>query len=336
MKTRLAGALVVALLLAAAVVPAAKTLDVGRNEDAEISGRPDELSKKESVPSNPLLPPFLLRWVNGDWDYWSNAPHLYTIPEGNVGIGTDTPTENLHVKGDLNYQAVFESIDAAGGIGLRADTGQAYGLLAVPADHASLENYFVIHDVIADQTRLSIDKTGNIIINTPGAGLTFPDGTTQTTAGGGGGGGDDDWQWATGSGINGDIYHMGKVGIGTWDPESKLDVNGNIDVNTFRVNNYYGFPRPDYDSGWVAVSKSSTVTLTHNIGGNPDDYVVDLIHKSNDADVGRNNIGHGGLYQGGDWTGTWWGDLTSSTIKVTRNLNDNWADSIRVRIWVYE
>lgn len=336
MNPKIVGILVVILMTATAVVPAATTLNVEKNEGIEISGTPDDGVKQEGLSSNPLLPPIILRWVNGDWDYWSNAPHLYTIPSGNVGIGTDTPTEELHVKGEWLYQATFESTDAAGGITLKADTGQEYGMMAMPDDLPGRENYFVIRDKTAEQQRLLIDKDGNVIINTPGAGITFPDGTTQTTAGGGGDGGDEDWAWTSGSGLTGDIYHTGNVGIGTSTPGSKLDVEGDIDVSGNRVNNYYGFPRPDYDSGWVAVSKGGTVTLDHNIGGNPDDYVVDLTHKSNDGDVGRNNIGHGGFYAGGDWNGAWWLGLTSSTITVSRMPNDLWADKVRIRIWVYE
>ncbi|MCU0522340.1 MAG: hypothetical protein MUF84_16800, partial [Anaerolineae bacterium] len=36
------------------------------------------------------------------------------------------------------------------------------------------------------------------------------------------------------------------------------------------------FPRPAYDSGWVALAQASAVVRTHNLGGNADNYVVDL------------------------------------------------------------
>ncbi len=39
-------------------------------------------------------------------------------------------------------------------------------------------------------------------------------------------------------------------------------------------------PNPEYDSGWVAVYAGSSETLTHNLGGNIDDYVVDLTMRS--------------------------------------------------------
>ena len=67
--------------------------------------------------------------------------------------------------------------------------------------------------------------------------------------------GDDDWEWSSGNGITGDIYHSGSVGIGTTNPQQKLHVSGGkilLDNNqelqfldnggtkrtTLRLNNY--------------------------------------------------------------------------------------------------
>jgi hypothetical protein len=35
---------------------------------------------------------------DSDWDYWSNPPHMYVIPSGNVGIGTKDPSAKLDVE----------------------------------------------------------------------------------------------------------------------------------------------------------------------------------------------------------------------------------------------
>jgi len=402
MKAKIVGILVVALLMAAAVVPVGKTLDVGNHEDRERSDAPGEVSKRDGTSSNPLFLRFLLRLVNGDWDYWSNAPHLFTIPEGNVGIGTDTPAENLHVKGEWLYQALFESTDASGGITLKADTGQEYGMLAMPDDLPGRENWFVIRDKTAEQQRLLIDKDGNVIINTPGAGLTFPDGTTQTTAGGGDGGGG----WI----ISGDNLYSavsGNVGIGTGTPESKLDVAGDIhvsrpglrptilyidedeeqktanimfqhqgdnrwlieadygvndglrlyrfgdttavvmccDYETGRFGNYHGFPRPDYDSGWIPWPDGHEDTLVHDLGGNVDNYVVDLqgredtygitnLRLGGDEYATRASLTTGVLY-GYEDQGYYYKNLDSDSITI-KNRGNSIIDEIRVRIWVYE
>lgn len=38
--------------------------------------------------------------INGDsdWDYWTNPGHMFSIPTGNIGIGTATPEAPLHVE----------------------------------------------------------------------------------------------------------------------------------------------------------------------------------------------------------------------------------------------
>ncbi|MDD3493568.1 MAG: hypothetical protein PHZ19_08760, partial [Candidatus Thermoplasmatota archaeon] len=41
---------------------------------------------------------------NKDWNYWSGWPNIWLIPGGNAGIGTNTPTDKLHVKGNLRVQ----------------------------------------------------------------------------------------------------------------------------------------------------------------------------------------------------------------------------------------
>jgi len=40
---------------------------------------------------------FNFRILNRDWNYWSNKPNLFTIPTGNVGIGTDSPQATLDI-----------------------------------------------------------------------------------------------------------------------------------------------------------------------------------------------------------------------------------------------
>ena len=42
---------------------------------------------------------------DGDWDYTSNPPHLFTIPGGRVGIGTSTPSARLEVSGRIYSNA---------------------------------------------------------------------------------------------------------------------------------------------------------------------------------------------------------------------------------------
>jgi hypothetical protein len=36
--------------------------------------------------------------ADGDWDYQTNSPDMYSIPSGNVGIGVSSPDQKLHVE----------------------------------------------------------------------------------------------------------------------------------------------------------------------------------------------------------------------------------------------
>jgi hypothetical protein len=90
-----------------------------------------------------------------------------------------------------------------------------------------------------------------------------------------------------------------------------------------------------WNSGWFNVATGSSVTLTHNVGGNPDDYVVEMWF--NDTDGGGYGIsgrGYGGFEAGGQFFGAAWQNLTDSTIQVVRYADDTFADFIRVRIWI--
>jgi hypothetical protein len=102
MKRKIICILVIALLIATTALPVVGTINIDKNQDVETLDESDGFQKPSRRLSNPLmLPPFLLLMVNGDWDYWSNSPHMFTIPDGNVGIGTSNPTSELEVVGNV-------------------------------------------------------------------------------------------------------------------------------------------------------------------------------------------------------------------------------------------
>jgi hypothetical protein len=132
----------------------------------------------------------------------------------------------------------------------------------------------------------------------------------------------------------------GNVGIGTDSPGAKLEVNGDLkvtgaykgDISSSSGSDGAPFPRPAYDSGWQSISVNSTITLTHNIGGNVDSYVVDMEFK-------HSSLGVHNRFFGGDMTsssnyGAFWYDLTATSIKVVRNSFDSVVEEVRIRIWV--
>ena len=101
------------------------------------------------------------------------------------------------------------------------------------------------------------------------------------------------------------------------------------------------FPRPAYDSGWVAIAPGEAKTLTHNLGGNTDNYVVDLQFRGGTsalfADPHIREIG-GQQRSDGKWHGAYWRSLTPTTITVFRQYDstDQFFTEFRLRIWVYK
>ncbi len=101
---------------------------------------------------------------------------------------------------------------------------------------------------------------------------------------------------------------------------------------------------PTYDSGWLSINKDQEKTFPHNIGGHPDRYVVDLQFKdTGPSGFGVNQEGYGGVeyldfFGIGNpimiQNGAYWFGLTNKEIKVKRQIDDNRADKIRVRIWL--
>jgi hypothetical protein len=87
------------------------------------------------------------------------------------------------------------------------------------------------------------------------------------------------------------------------------------------------FPLPAFDSGWEHINKGERYYLNHDIGGNPDTYVVDIEFKSTDDGINKMCTNSGGV--------GWFG-LTNKQIGVYRGPDDDHAQYVRVRIWVYK
>lgn len=110
-------------------------------------------------------------------------------------------------------------------------------------------------------------------------------------------------------------------------------------INQVRVR-IWNQPKATYDSGWVNGNLGTYVNLAHNIGGNPDDYIVDLQFKDPNNGMGVNQRCYGGCdlrTLNGDYSntkqGAYWRRLTSTNIEVGRRADDVFADQVRVRIW---
>jgi hypothetical protein len=94
----------------------------------------------------------------------------------------------------------------------------------------------------------------------------------------------------------------------------------------------------DFDSGWVHLSTKETRTLDHKLGGDPDDYVVDMEFKASNIGINKQYYGLNTSYSksGGDTLQEWganWHGLTNQSINVYRGEHEFQAYSVRVRIW---
>jgi hypothetical protein len=100
---------------------------------------------------------------------------------------------------------------------------------------------------------------------------------------------------------------------------------------------------PNYDSGWMNLEKGKTKSFTHNLGGNPDHYVVDFqFYDSKYSGMGINHQYFGGneftTSDGMTWEtmGASWSNLTNTGISIQRRSNDASAPEGRIRIWAFD
>lgn len=301
---------------------------------------------------------FNFRILNRDWNYWSNSPNLFTIPSGNVGIGTDNPQATLDI---YDYDEPTElrlasglsggscSINFANGgwilrSGLAAPPQTLsfrYGGTDVLSLHGSRVGIGISNP--GEEFVVNSDKETRIFINSPfesGPGFEF--------------GSEGHEKWAIYRPANthdlrihntlsaGDIVTFqnstGNVGIGTINPDSKLDIEGDLEVTgAYKGNigpgNGAPFPRPAYDSGFISISRGDYKTLYHNISGEVMNYVVDLQFYS--SFNGIHNVFYGGTYDGPDDQGGFWCNLTNESIQIFRLAQDDDVETARIRIWVY-
>jgi len=99
----------------------------------------------------------------------------------------------------------------------------------------------------------------------------------------------------------------------------------------------YEYSRPKYDSGWREISQNQTITLTHNIKGDVNNYVVDLQIRADQFSSVRlkkiHNRFYGGNIRSGGIEGIVWSNLDETSIKIYRGRHDGVSQEIRLRIW---
>ena len=98
----------------------------------------------------------------------------------------------------------------------------------------------------------------------------------------------------------------------------------------------YGFPLPDYDSGWHPIDNNEDLTLQHNL--DTMDYLVYVMMKDEDAFTEFHNFGTGGAFLD-DYmidrqyaSGTYW-KASKNSIEIHRYSDDVPSDYVRVMLW---
>lgn len=99
------------------------------------------------------------------------------------------------------------------------------------------------------------------------------------------------------------------------------------------------FPRPCYDSGWINAEEGGQPqhVLYHRIGGNSDDYIVDLTERRDTYSNGKWNVNimRMGQEHTSPWNGAYWCWLDEERIVVHYPSWLPWREQFRVRIWKY-
>ncbi len=127
-----------------------------------------------------------------------------------------------------------------------------------------------------------------------------------------------------GNGVVGTAYTGGYAVLS----QGNMKVTGNLQVDGQATG---FFPRPAWDSGWVQMT-ASCLWLNHWVGGNADNYVVDLQGRQDTGTI--TDYGIGGFFYSNTEEGTWYDNLNNYQIEICRKVVTT-VNYLRVRIWVY-
>jgi len=176
----------------------------------------------------------------------------------NVGIGTINPTVKLDVAGEIKSRRTNNTFEGGQLTFTRSvDDADAYTIDVYGNTIANARLRFI--DVDSTAERMSIDKSGNILIGT---------GSSTGTA-------------SQPLQVNGGVYISNNVGIGATNPGAKLQVDGNVRIGNSNTSNelrFYGIVG-DNPGGY---NHSAIIERKWGL----DDQSELLIFKGNDPDTG--------------------------------------------------
>jgi hypothetical protein len=138
----------------------------------------------------------------------NDSPKMYILSSGNVGIGTNSPTEKLEVTGNLILDAIDSNIKIKSGVG--GTTGAVNWTLNT--DSTSYASISLPYDTRATTGLLIQTTAGYPITLNAGNGVIFKEDSSEKMR----------------------IDSSGNVGIGTSSPSTALDVNGTVKATAFQ------------------------------------------------------------------------------------------------------
>jgi hypothetical protein len=271
----------------------------------------------------------------------SSAPPSFHVGSGGVGIGTSSPAQSLDVAGNLRIRSAepFLILEDSAFDGIRPRIRFLNNFGIFDSDDRANQLY-------AFYSTFSYYRNYDVVIEAHGK---APSGSwgkyTAMTHDGTDGEVKTDFGDLKLSPAGGDVNVSGNVKV-SGSGNGVVFPDGSKQTSAMRSGR---LPGPAYDSGWVNYTgtMSQAQVLTHNLGGDPDKYLVDLTFKNSG---GRHIKGLGAdwyawkiyevppnpatlLY---DQNGAYWKDLTSSTIALAGNDAEGVIDQVRVRIWIHD
>jgi len=182
---------------------------------------------------------------DNDWNYWSHSPHMYSMRSGNVGIGTEDPSEKFVVNGTIHSlfggfkfpdgtiqttasSGSGESLWQLSGVDIYYDQGDV-GIGCEPAVDAM---FSVINDDLIWKYGLYAESgLGIKSVSTAmeGTGITGQGSHIGVNGQGGFIGIHGEGFW--GAWFDGNVHVSHNLGIGTDNPDNKLHVNGAIQLD---------------------------------------------------------------------------------------------------------
>ena len=147
--------------------------------------------------------------ISNNYQWTTTGNNIYLNVSGNTGIGSLIPTEKLDINGNANSTELF-------------------------IKKGNISNIFITSNVFENRSNISYSSLSNLDYISSNNCITY---TNNKTANLGSGGSVVTSSYWTQTGIS-NIYTMCNIGIGTANPQSKLDIIGDINyTGSLKMNN---------------------------------------------------------------------------------------------------